>query len=147
MAGDVEECLCLERRVDLGQRGLDGRGLEPHVDARDPTLRDTELAAEVAEGAAEWRARLPQLERHAAAGGSDRVALVGGRRQCGAYEQDDEESRHPSLLRAFQGMMRRIMPSSSGSPCPRAAPPCSAPSAAGNATSPRGSAWNGARGS
>src|SRR5439155_15203597 len=83
MAGDVEEFLCLERCVDLGQRGLDGRGLEPHVDARDLTLRDTELAAEAAEGAAEWRARLPQLERHPVAGGIVRVAFVRGRRERG----------------------------------------------------------------
>src|SRR5256712_13219108 len=105
MAGDVEEFLCLERRVDLGQRGFDGRGLEPHVDARDLTLRDTELAAEAVEGAAEWRARLPQLEGHAAAGGIDRVALVGGRPERGAYEQDHQESRHQSLLPGLHGSM------------------------------------------
>src|SRR2546428_7179312 len=110
MAGDVEEFLCLERRVDLGQRGFDGRGLEPHVDARDPTLCDTELAAEAVEGTAEWRARLPQLERHAAAGGIDRVALVGGRRQSGAFGQDDEEDRHQPLLCGYTGRMRRLTP-------------------------------------
>src|SRR3989442_10539496 len=77
MAGDVEEFLCLERCVDLGQRGFYGRGLEPHVDARDPTLRDTELAAEAAEGAAECRAPLPQPDRHAAPRRLARVALIG----------------------------------------------------------------------
>src|SRR2546425_12767385 len=115
MAADVEEFLCLERRVDLGKRGFDGRGLEPHVNARDLALRNTELAAEAAEGAAEWRARLPQLERHAAAGGIDRVALVGGRRGRGAYQQDHKESRHQSVLRGFHGSLRAITPSRSRS--------------------------------
>src|SRR5438552_16116779 len=108
MAADVEEFLCLERRVDLGQRGFDGRGLEPHVDARDLTLRDTELAAKAVEGAAEWRARLPQLEGHAAAGGIDRVALVGGRRERGAHEQDQKPSPPQSLLRGAQRSMPPI---------------------------------------
>src|SRR5438046_247865 len=124
------------------QRGLDGRGLEPHVDARDPTLRDTELAAKAVEGAAEWRARLPQLERHAASGGIDRVALVGGRRERGAYQQDQEQSRHQSLLRGFQGSMRRITLSRSRSAWRRAAPTCSATSEASSATRPMCSALN-----
>src|SRR5437588_4762166 len=142
MAANVKEFLLLERRVDLGQPGFDRRGLEPHVDARDLTLYDAQLASEPAEGAAEWRARLPQLERHAAPCGIHRVALVGGCRQRRAYQQDQEESRHQSTLGGFQGSMRRITPSRSTSSCRRAAATCSATSEASKATSPMCSALN-----